>query len=46
LAAKNEMEKKKVEVNSRSADAQIAAQQARVDQYRAALECVASKWMN
>src|SRR6266481_2151044 len=38
LAAKNEMEKKKVEVNSRSADAQIAAQQARVDQYRAALE--------
>ena len=38
LAAKNEMEKKKVEVNSRSADAQHAAQQARVDQYRAALE--------
>ena len=38
LAAKNEMEKKKVEVNSRSADAQIAAQQARVDQYRAAFE--------
>ena len=38
LAAKNEMEKKKVEVNSKSADAQIAAQQARVDQYRAALE--------
>ena len=38
LAAKNEMEKKKVEVNSRSADAQIAAQQARVDQYRASLE--------
>ncbi|OLD57559.1 MAG: RND transporter [Acidobacteria bacterium 13_1_40CM_2_56_5] len=38
LAGKNEMEKKKVEVNSRSADAQIAAQQARVDQYRAALE--------
>ncbi|PYS18477.1 MAG: RND transporter [Acidobacteria bacterium] len=38
LAGKNEMEKKKVEVNSRSADAQIAAQQARVDQYRAAFE--------
>lgn len=38
LAAKNEMEKKRVEVNSRSADAQIAAQQARVDQYRAAFE--------
>jgi HlyD family secretion protein len=38
LAAKNEMEKKKVEVNSKSADAQIAAQQARVDQYRAALQ--------
>jgi len=38
LAAKNEMEKKKVEVNSRSAEAQIAAQQARVDQYRAVFE--------
>lgn len=38
LAAKNEMEKKKVAVNSQSADAQIAAQQARVDQLRSAFE--------
>jgi HlyD family secretion protein len=38
LAAKNEMEKKKVDVNSRSAEAQIAAQQARVDQFRAAFQ--------
>src|SRR5437870_8514694 len=32
LASKNEMEKKKVESNSKSAEARIAAQQARVDQ--------------
>ena len=32
------MEKKKVAVNSQSADARIAAQQARVDQFRAAYE--------
>jgi HlyD family secretion protein len=38
LAAKNEMEKKKVAVNSQSADARIAAQQARVDQFRVAYE--------
>ncbi|HLH32320.1 MAG TPA: HlyD family efflux transporter periplasmic adaptor subunit [Terriglobia bacterium] len=38
LAAKNEMEKKKVAVNSQSAEARIAAQQARVDQFRAAYE--------
>src|SRR5262249_33236296 len=38
LAAKNEMEKKKVAVNSQSGDARIAAQQARVDQLRAAYE--------
>jgi HlyD family secretion protein len=38
LAAKNEMEKKKVAVNSQSAQARIAAQQARVDQFRAAYE--------
>jgi HlyD family secretion protein len=38
LASKNEMEKKKVEVNSRSAEAQLAAQQARVDQYQAVVE--------
>jgi HlyD family secretion protein len=38
LAAKNEMEKKKVAVNSQSADARIAAQQARVDQFHAAYE--------
>jgi HlyD family secretion protein len=34
LGSKNEMEKKKVESNTRSADARIAAQQARVDQLR------------
>jgi HlyD family secretion protein len=38
LAAKNEMEQQKVEVNSKSAEAQIAAQQARVDQLRAVQE--------
>jgi HlyD family secretion protein len=38
LAAKNEMEKKKVAVNSQSADARILAQQARVDQFRVAYE--------
>jgi HlyD family secretion protein len=38
LAAKNEMEKKKVAVNSQSAEARIAAQQARVDQFRAAYD--------
>ncbi len=38
LAARNEMEKKKVEVNSESAEAQLAAQQARVDQFRAVYE--------
>jgi HlyD family secretion protein len=38
LAAKNEMEKKKVAVNSQSAEARIAAQQARVDQFRVAYE--------
>jgi HlyD family secretion protein len=37
LAAQNEMEKKRVEMNSRSADAQIQAAEARVDQFRAAL---------
>src|SRR2546426_3520067 len=35
LASKNEMEKKKVESNSKSAEARIAAQQARLDQLRA-----------
>ena len=35
LGARNEMEKKRVEANAESADAQIAAQQSRVDQYRA-----------
>jgi HlyD family secretion protein len=35
LASKNEMEKKKVEANSKSAEARIAAQQARVDQLQA-----------
>jgi HlyD family secretion protein len=35
LAQKYEMEKKKVQINSESADAQIAAQQTRVDQFRA-----------
>ena len=38
LASKNEMEKKKVEINSKSAEAQVAAQQARVDQFRAMSE--------
>jgi multidrug efflux pump subunit AcrA (membrane-fusion protein) len=38
LAAKNEMEKQKVAVNSQSADARIAAQQARVDQLRTAYD--------
>ena len=38
LASQNEMEKKKIEVNSRSAEAQIAAQQARVDQFQASVE--------
>jgi HlyD family secretion protein len=34
LAQKYEMEKKKVQINSESADAQIAAQETRVEQYR------------
>jgi HlyD family secretion protein len=38
LGSKNEFEKKKVAVNSQSAEARIAAQQARVDQFRAAYE--------
>jgi HlyD family secretion protein len=38
LAAKNEMEKQKVAVNSQSADARIAAQQAKVDQLRSAYD--------
>jgi HlyD family secretion protein len=38
LASKNEFEKKKVTVNSQSAEARIAAQQARVDQFRAAYD--------
>ena len=38
LASKNEMEKKKVESNSKSAEARIAAQQARVDQLRVIYE--------
>lgn len=38
LASKNEMEKKKVAVNSQSADARIAAQQVKVDQLRAAYD--------
>ncbi len=38
LAQKYEMEKKKVQINSESADAQIAAQQTRVEQYRAVYE--------
>jgi HlyD family secretion protein len=38
LAAKNEMEKKKVSVNSQSDDAKISAQQARVDQLQTAYD--------
>ena len=38
LVDKNEMEKKKVQIISESADAQISAQQTRVDQYRAMYE--------
>jgi HlyD family secretion protein len=38
LASKNEMEKKKVETNSKSAEARISAQQARVDQLRVIYE--------
>jgi HlyD family secretion protein len=38
LASKNEMEKRKVAVNSQSADARINAQQARVDQLRTAYQ--------
>jgi HlyD family secretion protein len=38
LTEKNEMEKKKVQIISESADAQISAQQTRVDQYRAIYE--------
>jgi HlyD family secretion protein len=38
LAQKNEMEKKKVDVNSQSAEARISAQQARVDQLQTAYE--------
>lgn len=38
LASQNEMEKKKVAVNSQSAEAQIAAQQARVAQLRTSFE--------
>jgi HlyD family secretion protein len=38
LAAKNDMEKRKVAVNSQSADARISAQQTRVDQLRTAYE--------
>jgi HlyD family secretion protein len=35
LTIRNEMEKKRVEANTESADAQIAAQESRVDQFRA-----------
>jgi HlyD family secretion protein len=38
LASKNEMEKKKVEGNAKSAEARIGAQQARVDQFRVVYE--------
>ena len=38
LASKNEMEKRKVAVNSQGAEARISAQQARVDQLRTAYE--------
>jgi HlyD family secretion protein len=38
LASRNEMEKKKVESNARSAEARIGAQQARVEQLRVAYE--------
>jgi HlyD family secretion protein len=38
LASKNEMEKKKVEGNAKSAEARIGAQQARVDQLRVVYE--------
>lgn len=38
LAAKTQMEKKKVEGNAKQAEARIAAQQARIDQYRVAYE--------
>src|SRR5438876_2075131 len=38
LASKNEMEKKKVEGNAKSAEARIGAQQARVDQLRVSYE--------
>jgi len=38
LSSKNEMEKKKVEGNTKSADARIGAQQARVDQFRVVYE--------
>ncbi len=38
LASRNEMEKKKVEGNAKSAEARIGAQQARVDQLRVAYE--------
>ena len=34
LGTRNEMEKKRIEANAESADAQIAAQQSRLDQYR------------
>src|SRR5207249_6384690 len=35
LGARNEMEKKKIQASRESAEAQISAQQARVDQFRA-----------
>ena len=35
LGVRNEMEKKKIEANTESAEAQLSAQQARVDQFRA-----------
>ena len=38
LNAQNEMEKKRIEIYSKSAEAQIAASQARIDQLRASLE--------
>jgi len=38
LGSKNEMEKKKVEGNTKSAEARIGAQQARVDQFRVVYE--------
>jgi HlyD family secretion protein len=37
-ASQSEMEKRRVDISARSAEAQIAAQEARVEQFRAALE--------